>query len=394
MFILHKKGDRTDLTNYRGITVNPNISKLFAKILENRLMVIVEEEKLLGEFQGAVRKKRHTTDNVYILSTLMEKARKLGLRESRLCFVDMQKAFDTVNLKKLWSVLEKKGLGGKFLAIIKSMYRNSKITVDINGEHTQPIFPGRGLKQGCVLSPILFALYLNDLGNELQETNYGLKLHRTVISCLFFADDICLIGKDDFSLRMLMAKVQDYADKYDLKINPGKGKSEVLAFHEEILDWPIRDCEGNLIANLNQALKYKYLGVPITLQGRNLFRYRIADMIVGANQHVGRIKSRAKDSFSRIDVGEALWENCSLPCLMYGSECLILTKTDLGKLESSQRGLAKWLLGLDRNAAGIAASTELGWKSVQHVYEEKKMQMFARLTLFAEDGNWAKEALH
>ena len=100
----------------------------------------------------------------------------------------------------------------------------------------------------------------------------------------------------------------------------------------------------------------------------------------------------AKDSFNRIEVGEALWENVSLPSLLYGSECLSLTKTELGKLEASQRGLAKWLLGHNRNAAGVAASVELGWKSITHLYEEKKLLFYARLKFFTDEGRWVKEA--
>ena len=393
MFIMHKKGDKTDLKNYRGITINPNIAKLFCRILESRLMVVVEAESLLGECQGAVRKGRHTTDNIFILSVLLEKARKLKLYDTSVAFVDMKKAFDMVNREKLWELLEKKGLGGRFVSLLKSMYKDSKIFVEINGERTpEPVKPGRGLKQGCVLSPILFALYLTDLGEELQKTNLGLKLKDTIISCLFFADDICLIGKDGESLLTLLNKTQDYADRYGLEINPLPSKSEVICFQQEIQTWPLRNCEGQLVASLNQALQYKYLGIPITVQGKKHFLYRIKDIIVGANQHAGRVKSLAKDSFNRIEVGEALWENVSLPSLLYGSECLTLTKTELGKLEASQRGLAKWLLGHDRNAAGVAASVELGWKSIKHLYEEKKLLMYGRLKFFTEEDRWIKEA--
>ena len=108
MFVLHKKGDRTDLKNYRGITVNPNISKLFSRIIECRLMTVVEEGNMIGEFQGAVRKGRHTTDNIFILSSLIEKARKMKLYDTSLAFVDMQKAYDCVDREKLWSILKEK----------------------------------------------------------------------------------------------------------------------------------------------------------------------------------------------------------------------------------------------------------------------------------------------
>ena len=172
-------------------TINPNISKLFARIMLNRLMKVVESGKLLGEFQGATRPGRHTSDNIFILSVIIEKARANKMKGTSAAFIDMRKAYDMVDREKLWAVLQEKGINGTFLELLKSMYEDSEIWVDINGSRTQdPVKPARGLKQGCVLSPILFSLYMNDLGRILQETNLGIEIGDTNISCLMFADDI------------------------------------------------------------------------------------------------------------------------------------------------------------------------------------------------------------
>ena len=88
--------------NYRGITINPNISKLFARIFLNRLISVVEAEKMLGEFQGATRSGRHTTDNIFILSVMIEKARKSKLKDTSAAFIDMRKAYDMVDREKLY----------------------------------------------------------------------------------------------------------------------------------------------------------------------------------------------------------------------------------------------------------------------------------------------------
>ena len=87
---------------YRGITINPNISKLFARIFLNRLISVVEAEKMLGEFQGATRSGRHTTDNIFILSVMIEKARKSKLKDTSAAFIDMRKAYDMVDREKLY----------------------------------------------------------------------------------------------------------------------------------------------------------------------------------------------------------------------------------------------------------------------------------------------------
>ena len=138
-----------------------------------------------------------------------------------------------------------------------------------------------------------------------------------------------MIGKDEVSLLTLLYKTQDYADKFGLEINPKPTKSEVLTFQKEEQEWPLRNCEGVLIANLKQATTYKYLGIPVTLQGQKIFKFRTKYMVVGANQYAGRIKRLAKDSFNRIEVGEAIWENIAIPVLLYGAECLSMTAAEI-----------------------------------------------------------------
>ena len=78
-------------------------------------MIIVEAEGLLGEFQGAVWKGRHTTDNIFTLGTILEKASRMKLHKTAIGFVDMKKAYDMVDRDKLWEIMAQKGLGGEIL---------------------------------------------------------------------------------------------------------------------------------------------------------------------------------------------------------------------------------------------------------------------------------------
>ena len=110
-----------------------------------------------------------------------------------LCFVDLRKAYDTVPRALLWETMETFGLGGKFLNLIKALYANDNIRIVVNGIESDPIYPERGLKQGCPLSPMLFAIYLVNLTNDLNEKKEGIWIGGTIISALFFADD-CVIG--------------------------------------------------------------------------------------------------------------------------------------------------------------------------------------------------------
>ena len=120
---------------------------------------MVEEKNVLGEFQGGFKKGRNTLDNALILTTLIERARKKKNLNLYIAFVDLRKAFASIWSEGLWEVLRESKLGGKFLNITREMYRGSKRKIEVGKSHTRWIPYQRGIKQGCVLSPMLFAIF-------------------------------------------------------------------------------------------------------------------------------------------------------------------------------------------------------------------------------------------
>ena len=158
MNILYKgKGDITDMSNSRGITLNNSISKLFANMLNSRLIKCIEKIGLLGEFQNDFRKGRQANDNLFVLRNIIERGRITSGGSNAnltLCFVDLRKAYDTVPRDLLWETMEVLGFQGKFLNLLKALYSQDNIRIVVNGIESDPIHPERGLKQGCPLSPI------------------------------------------------------------------------------------------------------------------------------------------------------------------------------------------------------------------------------------------------
>ena len=111
---VYKSGDKSDMGNYRGITVGSVVAKLFAMILEQRIASWAEEHAVKAKGQAGFRKNFRTTDNIFILRSLIEKqkqSRQKG-KAGKLycCFVDFRKAFDTVPRAVLWQVLEELGV--------------------------------------------------------------------------------------------------------------------------------------------------------------------------------------------------------------------------------------------------------------------------------------------
>ncbi len=159
--LIHKGKSRKSLDNYRGIAKSSNVSKLFTRIWAARLEKVVESKDMLGEIQGGFRKGRSTVDftvdHVFVLMNMIERAHKRPNTSLYVAFVDLRKAFDTVWREGLWATLESKGLGGKFMRVVQGLYKNHRKCIQVPGGSTNWIQCERGVRQGCVLSPLLFA---------------------------------------------------------------------------------------------------------------------------------------------------------------------------------------------------------------------------------------------
>jgi hypothetical protein len=125
---LHKGGDASQFENYRGITVGPILAKVFAMILEARLNSSAKEKGLRARGQAGFRKDFHTTNNLYILRTLIEQSAHKR-KKVYCCFVDFRRAFDTVPQDLLWQVLAKMGIVGRFIQCLQSMYNQDSVRV-------------------------------------------------------------------------------------------------------------------------------------------------------------------------------------------------------------------------------------------------------------------------
>ena len=118
--LVFKKGLRELLGNYRPITVLISLSGLYSRVLNSRLTQVVESHKLLGEDQNGFRKGRRMADNSFILDSILWKAKSLR-QKVHLCYVDITKAYDSVNRSILWTKLASLGFGGQFLQSLKAL---------------------------------------------------------------------------------------------------------------------------------------------------------------------------------------------------------------------------------------------------------------------------------
>jgi hypothetical protein len=174
-----------DPMKYRGITLLSVVGKLYTYILNDRLTKWVEGKKILVEEQAGFRKKRSTVDQLYIMYELIKGRRP---KETYCCFLDIQKAYDRVWRGGLWRKMHKYGIQGKMWRVIKNMYKRVESCVLVDGKSTGFFEIEVGVRQGCLLSPMLFLLFINGLAEEIKVRGRGVLDGNIKISILLFAD--------------------------------------------------------------------------------------------------------------------------------------------------------------------------------------------------------------
>ena len=387
--LVHKKGERSKLGNYRPITVLISLSSYFSKVLNERLMEVVETHNLLGEAQNGFRKGRCGADNIFLLNTILWKARAEGVKV-HVGFVDVQKAYDSVNRRILWSKLETLGIGGAFLQTLKAMYFDDSIRCTVNGVTTRSVYLQRGLRQGCSLSPILFALYILGIGEALSTSSDGFSVGNVSISGLLFADDIILVSKTAAGLKRLFRLVKAHCDALLLVINTGEGKSEVISPQDEV--WDLFDDEGSLELSLRQVLEYKYLGLEMTGSVLKTLRNKQAKCLKIATKYKFACLSLGKSGPDVVDVSLATWSNLAIPSILFGCESVIFKEANIIAVERVQSQVAKCVLGVPSNTANICAQTELGLLPFRHLLYKMQLQFYFRV-LDLPQSRWVKQAM-
>ena len=192
------------------------------KILQARLQQYVNRE--LPDVQAGFRKGRGARDQIANIRWIMEKAREFQ-KNIYFCFIDYAKAFDCVDHNKLWKILKETGIQDHLTCLPRNLYTGQEATVRTGHGTIEWFQIGKGVCQGCVLSPCLFKLYAEYIVSNagLEEAQAEIKIARE-INNLRYVDDTTLMAESEEELKSLLMKVKEESEKVGLKLNVQKTK--------------------------------------------------------------------------------------------------------------------------------------------------------------------------
>jgi hypothetical protein len=194
---IHKKGDKTDCSNYGGISLLSTSYEILSTILLTRLTPYADE--ITGDHQCEFQCNRSMTDQIFYIWQVLEKKWEYNDTVHQL-FTDFKKAYDSVRREVLYSILTEFGIPRKLVGLIQMCLNKTYNTVR-TGKYQSDMFPiQNGLKQGDALSPLFFNFALECAISRVQQNQEGLKLKGTHL-LLAYADDVNIVGENIDTLK-------------------------------------------------------------------------------------------------------------------------------------------------------------------------------------------------
>ena len=327
-----KKGDLSQCTNYRTITLVSHASKILLRVILERMQCKLEGE--ISQEQAGFRPRRGTRDQITNLRIILEKARERN-QPLYFCFIDFKKAFDMVKHDQLWLSMLEMGFPPHMVEILRNLYRQQRAAVRTAKLTSAWFRVKKGVRQGCNLSPCLFNILAEQVMRKaLQGFSGGFKIGGKIITNLRYADDIVLVATSQDKLQELVQCVESAGKEYNMLINSAKTK--VMTSTADTLTVM---AEG---VKLEQVESFPYLGSRISKDG-DCEKEVKARMAIGMTVMVKLTKmwkNKAISNSTKLRLLRALvW-----PTATYGCESWTLRKTEERRIEAFENKCIRKML--------------------------------------------------
>ena len=396
---IYKDGDKHIADNYRGITLLSVVGKLYTVILNKRLSRWCERNQILVDEQAGFREARSTSDQLFILrEAVLDRSRRN--KDTYCCFLDIKKAYDTVFREGLWRRLWEAGVKGKMWRVLKNIYNKVESSVVVNGKRGEWFELHTGVRQGCILSPTLFAIFIDGLAREVKARNLGAEVGPQVgarkservakrrntqqqqqqvqVSLLLFADDIVLLASSEENLQEMLHTVDQYSRRYRFEFNAKKSNTMVFSQQQNKAATTVR--LGDSV--LEQKTSYKYLG----LEAERGWKWKQSKtrMLEKARKRMAAVCALGIRRLG-LSVKAAIrsWEALVLPILEYG--CEIWGDGKWREADQLQHEMGKRILGVSKRTSNAVVRGELGWQRLEARRDLARLRFWGKIILMSED---------
>ncbi len=266
--LIPKSGDKSLPQNWRPISLQPTIYKIFAAVMAKRLAIWALDEGKISPVQKGFLPMEGCVEHSFSVQSLLEDSKRRR-KNVRFLWLDLRNAFGSVPHNLIWRMLRTSGVPPKFLRLCKEIYSGNFQHIRCSRDEFTRDIPLRvGIKQGCPLSPLLFNFALEGILPRLMSLGHGYQLNSGAsISCLAYADDLCLISETKEGLQSQLDELLTFTSWAGLNFNVEKcGCLSII--NNSSRGCYIDPFSPNLLGDPIPALKwedsYKYLGVKVS----------------------------------------------------------------------------------------------------------------------------------
>uniref|UniRef100_A0A4W2HMW0 RNA-directed DNA polymerase n=1 Tax=Bos indicus x Bos taurus TaxID=30522 RepID=A0A4W2HMW0_BOBOX len=366
---IQKKGNVKECSNYRTIALISHASKVMLKILQARLQQYVNHE--LPDVQAGFRKAEEPEIKLPA-STGSWKKQESSRKTSISALLTMPKPL-TVWITINWKILKEMGIPDHLTCLVRNLYTGQEATVRTGHGTTDWFQIGKGVRQGCILSPCLFNLYAEYIMRNvgLEEAQAGIKIAGRNINNLRNADDTTLMAESEEELKSFLMKVKEEGEKVGLKLNIQKTK---IMASSPITSWEI---DGETVETVADFI---FLGSKITADGdcsHEIKRCLLLGRKVMTNLYI-ILKSRDITLPTKVRLVKAM----VLPVVMYGCESWTVKKAESRRIDAFElwcwRRLLRVLWTARRSNQSILKEISTGC-SLEGLMLKLKLQYFGHL---------------
>ena len=314
----NKNVNVTRSENYRGIT----LSSVFGRILDN--IIMRRHVSLLAscDLQFGFKRGRSTAMCTAVVKEVLAYYTQQANSNVFCTFLDASKAFDKVHYCKLFSRLIERNVPPLVIRVLLNMYSGQHVRVLWNGIFSCDFLVKNGVKQGGIISPILFCIYFDDVLCRLQRAGVGCFIGHLFVGALAYADDIVLLAPSAAAMRVMLSICDDFASEYHMSFNASKSKCLILGPRYRTASYsipePVFHVNGAAIENVKEWL---HLGHMLTsdltdhvdiARRRNCFIAQVNNMLSQFSALDSLTRNRLFNSFCCSHYGCELWDlQCS-----------------------------------------------------------------------------------